>query len=151
MSPHALRKRFVVRLRELEVVPLRVACVRRVDAEHENRSRLVGAVDGAPMDRERRAHGDVTHLRQLALRARLVARIELFRREHAVLEFRAVVPLRAGSDLERSHLLDGVHAGEIERERIETAASRRLLRSEERRVGKECRSRWSPYEYKKKK
>src|SRR5690348_18379524 len=25
----------------------------------------------------------------------------------------------------------------------------RLLRSEERRVGKECRSRWSPYHYKK--
>src|SRR5262250_3597946 len=27
----------------------------------------------------------------------------------------------------------------------------RLKRSEERRVGKECRSRWSPYHYKKKK
>src|SRR3989449_11372499 len=27
----------------------------------------------------------------------------------------------------------------------------RLMRSEERRVGKECRSRWSPYHYKKKK
>src|SRR5690606_41990718 len=26
----------------------------------------------------------------------------------------------------------------------------KLLRSEERRVGKECRSRWSPYHYKKK-
>src|SRR3989337_792743 len=26
---------------------------------------------------------------------------------------------------------------------------RRIIRSEERRVGKECRSRWSPYHYKK--
>src|SRR6266853_4271511 len=28
---------------------------------------------------------------------------------------------------------------------------RQIARSEERRVGKECRSRWSPYHYKKKK
>src|SRR5689334_25398241 len=31
-----------------------------------------------------------------------------------------------------------------------TKFARRLPRSEERRVGKECRSRWSPYHYKKK-
>ena len=28
---------------------------------------------------------------------------------------------------------------------VEVAAKRRVFRSEERRVGKECRSRWSPY------
>src|SRR5687767_16019089 len=32
-----------------------------------------------------------------------------------------------------------------------TNASPASMRSEERRVGKECRSRWSPYHYKKKK
>ncbi len=31
------------------------------------------------------------------------------------------------------------------RQRIEMSASDPLYRSEERRVGKECRSRWSPY------
>src|SRR3712207_8741430 len=31
----------------------------------------------------------------------------------------------------------------------DAAAARDALRSEERRVGKECRSRWSPYHYKK--
>src|SRR6476620_11999711 len=34
--------------------------------------------------------------------------------------------------------------------RICLAAGRAAQRSEERRVGKECRSRWSPYHYKKK-
>src|SRR5215813_14969715 len=34
--------------------------------------------------------------------------------------------------------------------RASTAVPLRLPRSEERRVGKECRSRWSPYHYKKK-
>src|SRR3712207_9456091 len=32
----------------------------------------------------------------------------------------------------------------------EVTGSAEFLRSEERRVGKECRSRWSPYHYKKK-
>src|SRR5260370_33770684 len=35
-------------------------------------------------------------------------------------------------------------------ERYELCATGRAYRSEERRVGKECRSRWSPYHYKKK-
>ena len=33
----------------------------------------------------------------------------------------------------------------IIREIIKTAIENKVLRSEERRVGKECRSRWSPY------
>src|SRR2546430_8633411 len=33
----------------------------------------------------------------------------------------------------------------IDAERLPADAQTRLLRSEERRVGKECRSRWSPY------
>ena len=33
----------------------------------------------------------------------------------------------------------------VARHRIDISALLRLLRSEERRVGKECRSRWSPY------
>src|SRR2546430_17664382 len=43
------------------------------------------------------------------------------------------------------HQLAQVHEGGDVRD------ARRLLRSEERRVGKECRSRWSPYHLKKKK
>ena len=31
------------------------------------------------------------------------------------------------------------------REQFELSSYKRLIRSEERRVGKECRSRWSPY------
>src|SRR5688572_33101369 len=42
-------------------------------------------------------------------------------------------------------LLDHLHASEIRKVNI------RLERSEERRVGKECRSGWSPYHYKRKK
>ena len=34
---------------------------------------------------------------------------------------------------------------ELERERGITITSKNVSRSEERRVGKECRSRWSPY------
>ena len=38
-------------------------------------------------------------------------------------------------------VLDGVPAGEA----VDMDAVRIQMRSEERRVGKECRSRWSPY------
>src|SRR3712207_6883771 len=51
--------------------------------------------------------------------------------------------LAAGLDhlaVDAAHMLAIIHEGE---EQIRWA--RRALRSEERRVGKECRSRWSPY------
>src|SRR2546427_11688490 len=35
-------------------------------------------------------------------------------------------------------------------DRVSATESSLVMRSEERRVGKECRSRWSPYHYKKK-
>ena len=45
------------------------------------------------------------------------------------------------NDVRRAHdVLDGLFAG-----RILSKENEQLLRSEERRVGKECRSRWSPY------
>ena len=46
------------------------------------------------------------------------------------------------SDLESylSHCLDT-----LEHSRVREAMQYSLMRSEERRVGKECRSRWSPY------
>src|SRR5260370_16579169 len=47
---------------------------------------------------------------------------------------------KSGSKRADEELRDRVAAGGIEREAGEEAA-----RSEERRVGKECRSRWSPY------
>src|SRR2546425_9397081 len=46
--------------------------------------------------------------------------------------------------VEIDHPGDGEHRGH-EAERQEDQAVRQDLRSEERRVGKECRSRWSPY------
>src|SRR2546425_9180567 len=45
-------------------------------------------------------------------------------------------------------LVEGFHAGRLDEaflERYEKRWQDRLGRSEERRVGKECRSRWSPY------
>ena len=38
-----------------------------------------------------------------------------------------------------------VHAQERETEKKESMYERESMKSEERRVGKECRSRWSPY------
>ena len=50
----------------------------------------------------------------------------------------------------RGNVLDAVHDDEVadlvdEIHAVVKARSDGLLRSEERRVGKECRSRWSPY------
>src|SRR5438876_7777281 len=42
------------------------------------------------------------------------------------------------------------HSGHRSALSVRTEPSAAALRSEERRVGKECRSRWSPYHYKKK-
>src|SRR5260221_10936046 len=39
----------------------------------------------------------------------------------------------------------GVTLTHLPSESVSTWPSRRMMRSEERRVGKECRSRWSPY------
>src|SRR5256886_8510241 len=47
--------------------------------------------------------------------------------------------LRLRRFLEREGLADRTFLGEVD------AAAETLARSEERRVGKECRSRWSPY------
>src|SRR6267143_5292276 len=47
---------------------------------------------------------------------------------------------RTEQERERSRI-----AGDLERARSSVAETARIARSEERRVGKECRSRWSPY------
>src|SRR5436189_6224444 len=57
------------------------------------------------------------------------------------------------SDLRMSHTVDTKPTGitRSSHENRTASAIRRAIRSEERRVGKECRSRWSPYHEKKKK
>src|SRR2546422_7861869 len=57
-----------------------------------------------------------------------------------------VEPHRLGGDelLHRAHRAVPVHAREL-REIVPAADRHDTERSEERRVGKECRSRWSPY------
>ena len=48
--------------------------------------------------------------------------------------------------LQRIQHHPGIHIGRLALQRaLQPHAQRRVLRSEERRVGKECRSRWSPY------
>ena len=46
--------------------------------------------------------------------------------------------------LER-HPASGPHDSQFDPEEVERLVARARRRSEERRVGKECRSRWSPY------
>src|SRR3712207_552200 len=75
-------------------------------------------------------------------RAALVSDLEPRRLEHEHL--RARLRLRVDAADERQHLateqsLDGLH------EPLPEHLLEQLPRSEERRVGKECRSRWSPY------
>ena len=42
-------------------------------------------------------------------------------------------------------LFDKISILEIKKDRIKDSEKLNFIRSEERRVGKECRSRWSPY------
>src|SRR2546425_12648635 len=67
-------------------------------------------------------------------------------------ELEKLAPLCPGRPASRDEVaaLVGVRRGETLQDFIEAALERRAadaarLRSEERRVGKECRSRWSPY------
>src|SRR5271163_5022370 len=53
------------------------------------------------------------------------------------------------SDLAKAHHVP-LHRSRLELSEIVERARQHIHRSEERRVGKECRSRWSPYHYKKK-
>ena len=50
-------------------------------------------------------------------------------------------------DLDGTLLNEKMHVSEKTRQVMELCAQRgiEIVRSEERRVGKECRSRWSPY------
>ena len=58
-------------------------------------------------------------------------------------------PLPPGTTTPAGEILSDEHAAHIWRERYDTVGRGEnltsVLRSEERRVGKECRSRWSPY------
>src|SRR5256886_13687467 len=47
--------------------------------------------------------------------------------------------------LARRALLQQLLDGQVEHVAARTSVDQHLVRSEERRVGKECRSRWSPY------
>ena len=57
--------------------------------------------------------------------------------------YRAVFP--EGSFERKGHFEDGKANGIITIVENDKAKNRIVFRSEERRVGKECRSRWSPY------
>src|SRR6266496_6800421 len=58
---------------------------------------------------------------------------------------RRMVPTLPGSWTPASTTSNGAHAEAEVRTRSSNETSRGLTRAEERRVGKECRSRWSPY------
>src|SRR3989442_13352649 len=55
------------------------------------------------------------------------------------------VPYRQGSYFYYTRLVEGKDYPIYARKRGSVTAPEEILRSEERRVGKECRSRWSPY------
>src|SRR5690349_17180479 len=119
MPAHRFGKRRPVAVRDGQVGPVGVGRTRRVDPEHQH-----GTLDGrdvgcAAVNGERRARRDVAAFGVLAHRALGIAAVALLRREHAVLEVGLVVELRAERDLERAHFLDGVHAGEVEGQRVE--------------------------------
>src|SRR5256885_9062380 len=61
-------------------------------------------------------------------------------RDHRAMKMRSARKLAPGSFRWRAHLLQGLLAMSAL-----ALAWRAVNRSEERRVGKECRSRWSPY------
>ena len=56
-----------------------------------------------------------------------------------------VVVLVSGGGTNLQAILDAVDSGAITNTEIVGVISNNKNRSEERRVGKECRSRWSPY------
>src|SRR3712207_9094189 len=53
--------------------------------------------------------------------------------------------LKEGVVLRVTHILVDGESAAVELESLSTALNGKPFRSEERRVGKECRSRWSPY------
>src|SRR2546429_2118357 len=71
--------------------------------------------------------------------------IEEARRCHAAIL--GIPAMDAVKEAKRASLPDDVAlvTGTIPRERLVMAQTPQVFRSEERRVGKECRSRWSPY------
>src|SRR5207249_11822912 len=68
------------------------------------------------------------------------------RSRRCVLERRRRKPLFRA----RRRLVEGSLGRRASQTSVEQAGSRQWIRSEERRVGKECRCRWSPYHEKKK-
>ena len=79
-----------------------------------------------------------------ALRAQLHACAEVSGRE-AVTKHTLLTFLREHTSLELHELAGGFYAAHREPEGTKPTVALRADRSEERRVGKECRSRWSPY------
>ena len=53
--------------------------------------------------------------------------------------------LRAMDEVPREHFVEAAFAEAAYADRAMPIACGQTIRSEERRVGKECRSRWSPY------
>src|SRR3712207_7320543 len=71
---------------------------------------------------------------------------DLYRLEELLAESRPTVTWRAFDQvLSRSVLVHLLSPDDPDEEKLLAAARRASVRSEERRVGKECRSRWSPY------
>src|SRR5256885_7585961 len=97
--------------------------------------RLEQAARGAGVD------GGGGACQALAGRARLAGQLERQRgTQQQTIAMRAAI-LAVQHRRERARIVRGVASGQITR----AAGSESVLRSEERRVGKECRSRWSPY------
>src|SRR5256886_4842687 len=78
---------------------------------------------------KRTAEGDVTGQRSLA----------------DVIPLGGGVPIMIGEDAVGAIGLSGAPGGQPKEEACGKAGIAKVARSEERRVGKECRSRWSPY------
>ena len=83
------------------------------------------------------------HALRVALAVRRADRLEV--RQEAALRDAGRVETDAALVLRRTLARSEEHTSELQLPRRPDLVCRFCLRSEERRVGKECRSRWSPY------
>src|SRR3989441_7955457 len=110
-----------------------------------------------PLDQLETARDGVLALKQLDAAAKPGIAVPLANRQHVRMQIRVAAPgpgdgkgesddffaVEGADDLSTDFLRDYEHA---QRNKFEVGeVPNFLLRSEERRVGKECRSRWSPY------
>src|SRR3989441_11987791 len=90
------------------------------------------------------AHALARHVRMSPQKTRLVIDLIRGRRAEDALQILRFTPKRAARDIEKV-LRSAIANAERKAEDAGASLDVDQLRSEERRVGKECRSRWSPY------